>query len=207
MRKIFTGLIVCSVLLTAGCNEEEEEADRAATAKRYARMEITSGGENMGEILIELFAQKTPETVNNFVSLAEGEKEFRDSNTGEWKTGRFYDGLIFHRVIEGFMIQGGDPMGTGRGGPGYRFDCEIVDELSFDRPGLLAMANSGPNTNGSQFFITVAPAPWLDGRHTIFGEVIEGMDIVYEISGVATGPGDRPVEPVVMEEVEIKRAE
>jgi len=168
-----------------------------------ARIEVSVGGEELGEIVIKLFSDKTPETVENFTGLASGTREYRDPQTGELTTGRFYDGLIFHRVIDGFMIQGGDPLGTGRGGPGYQFDCEIVEGLSFDRPGILAMANAGPNTNGSQFFITVSPTPWLDGRHTIFGEVTEGMDYVYEIARTPTGPGDRPAQPVVMERVEI----
>ena len=141
-----------------------------------------------GSFRVELFPAQAPVAVNNFVVLA--------------RQG-FYDGLIFHRVIEDFMIQGGDPTGTGAGGPGYRFDDEIESGLVFDSPGKLAMANAGPNTNGSQFFITVAPAEWLNGKHTIFGEVIEGQNVVDSISRVTTGRADRPVEPVIMESVTI----
>jgi len=151
---------------------------------------------NMGKIEIELFADKTPKTVENFVEHA---------NQG------YYNGIIFHRVIPNFMIQGGDPTGTGRGGEsiwGEPFADEIVKSLVFNEPGILAMANAGPNTNGSQFFITVAPTNWLDGKHTIFGKVIGGMDIVYAISKVATSkPGDKPLKNIVMETVVIEKRE
>ncbi len=187
--------------------EEIVEYEEKLESGTYAIIDITHGGEELGRVTLKLYGDKTPETVNNFTSLAEGEKEFTDPSTGETDTRPFYDGLIFHRVIRDFMIQGGDPLGTGTGGPGYTFDCEIVPGLEFDRPGLLAMANAGPNTNGSQFFITVAETPWLTGRHTIFGEVLEGMDIIEDISRVRTGPGDRPVDDVVMEKVKIRRVE
>ncbi len=203
MKKVIAAIMLSAVIFTVGCNEEEEYVSVDKTTTYYARMEISLGGEELGEILIKLFAGETPNTVENFAGLVSGTKEYQDPQTGEWTTGRFYDGLIFHRVIDGFMIQGGDPLGTGRGGPGYRFDCEIVEGLGFDRPGILAMANAGPNTNGSQFFITVSETPWLNGRHTIFGEVTEGMDYVYEIANTPTGPGDSPAQPVVMERVEI----
>ena len=143
---------------------------------------------NHGKVTIELYAADAPVTVNSFVFLA------RDN---------FYDGVIFHRVIEGFMIQGGDPTGTGTGGPGYRFQDEIVSSLTFAEPGLLAMANAGPGTNGSQFFITVTPTPHLNGNHTIFGKVTEGYDVVLAISQVDTGPRDKPVNDVVIESVDI----
>ncbi len=151
---------------------------------------------NRGEITLNLFPNHAPETVENFTDLANGEKGGR---------GRFYDGLVFHRVIEGFMIQGGCPEGTGTGGPGYTFKDEIHPELVFDKPYLLAMANAGPGTNGSQFFITVGATPWLNRKHTIFGEVADqaGRDVVDAIATTATGPGDRPVEPVVVDAVEI----
>ena len=151
---------------------------------------------NRGDITINLFPNHAPETVENFTGLANGEKGGR---------GRFYDGLGFHRVIEGFMIQGGCPEGTGTGGPGYTFKDEIHPELVFDKPYLLAMANAGPGTNGSQFFITVGATPWLNRKHTIFGEVADqaSRDVVDAIATTATGAGDRPVEPVVMESVEI----
>lgn len=156
--------------------------------KLYATLETSQG-----KIVCLLYANETPITVANFVGLAQGTK-----------TGKpFYDGTIFHRVIPDFMIQGGDPQGTGMGGPGYQFKDEIVDGLSFDRPGRLAMANAGPGTNGSQFFITVAPTLWLTGKHTIFGQVVEGQDIVEKISLVRTGPNDKPLEPVVINKVVI----
>ena len=154
---------------------------------------------NKGDITITLFPNHAPETVDNFTGLATGTKEAN----GESK--RFYDGLGFHRVIEGFMIQGGCPQGTGTGGPGYTFKDEIHPELVFDKPYLLAMANAGPGTNGSQFFITVGATPWLNRKHTIFGEVADqaSRDVVDAIATSATGAGDRPVEPIVMDSVEI----
>jgi len=157
---------------------------------------------NKGDITITLFPNHAPETVANFVGLSTGEKEY-DAGTG--KTGPFYDGLGFHRIISGFMIQGGCPLGTGTGGPGYTFKDEFHPELQFDRPYLLAMANAGPGTNGSQFFITVGATPWLNMRHTIFGEVADDASkaVVDEIGAVPTGPGDRPIDPVVIESVDI----
>jgi len=137
---------------------------------------------NKGDIKIRLFPETAPKTVSNFVGLATGQKEWVDPKTGQTVSDRpLYDNLTFHRVIDDFMIQGGDPLGTGSGGPGYQFEDEVDNDLIFDRPGILAMANSGPNTNGSQFFITHVPTPWLNGKHTIFGEVIEGMDVVNSI--------------------------
>ena len=148
-----------------------------------------------GQFKVKLFADKVPNTVENFVSLAEGTK-----------TGKpFYDGTIFHRVIPDFMIQGGDPEGTGRGGPGYRFADEFHKELKHARHGVLSMANAGPNTNGSQFFITVAATPWLDNKHSVFGEVTEGYDIVKKISEVPRGAQDRPVKEVRVNSVKIER--
>ncbi|MCS7053322.1 MAG: peptidylprolyl isomerase [Ignavibacterium sp.] len=147
---------------------------------------------NMGTIELELFADKTPKTVENFVGLA--------------KKG-YYNGVIFHRVIDKFMIQGGDPTGTGRGGEslwGGKFEDEIVPELKHDSEGILSMANAGPNTNGSQFFITLVPTPWLDGKHTVFGKVIKGMDVVRAIGKVQTNQMDRPLKDVVMEKVTIE---
>ena len=157
---------------------------------------------NRGDITIELFPNQAPATVENFVGLAKGEKDY---NTGNGKTGPFYDGLGFHRVIDGFMIQGGCPLGTGTGGPGYTFKDEVTSELTFAKPYLLAMANAGPGTNGSQFFITTAATPWLNMRHTIFGEVTDeaSQAVVDAIGTTATGAGDRPIEPVVIETVEI----
>jgi peptidyl-prolyl cis-trans isomerase A (cyclophilin A) len=159
---------------------------------------------NHGSFSVELMPEHAPNTVENFVDLATGAKEWDDPRDGQKKSVPLYPGTIFHRVIPGFMVQGGDPTGTGMGGPGYQFEDECPpDGPGFDRPGLLAMANSGPNSNGSQFFVTVAPAPWLDGKHTIFGEVTEGYDVVERIAGVDTGPQDRPVDDVVIERIEV----
>ena len=153
---------------------------------------------NMGSFEAELYARECPETVWNFINLAEGRQETQ-------KQGNYYDGLIFHRVIDGFMIQGGCPLGTGTGGPGYRFADEFKPNLRHDSEGIFSMANAGPGTNGSQFFITLAPTPHLDNRHTVFGKVTSGMDTVRKIGSTKTGPGDRPVEDVVMEKVTIRR--
>jgi peptidyl-prolyl cis-trans isomerase A (cyclophilin A) len=161
---------------------------------------------NQGTIVIRLFPDHAPKTVRNFVELAEGGREWTDPNTGQATTQKLYDGTIFHRVIPDFMIQGGDPLGSGRGGPGYKFADEIHPDLRFDRPYLLAMANAGPGTNGSQFFITVAPTPWLNGKHTIFGEVVQGADVVDLISRLKTGSQDRPVEDVTVDSVTIERS-
>ena len=160
---------------------------------------------NQGTVTLRLFPDQAPKTVRNFVELAEGGREWTDPRTGSVTKDKLYDGTIFHRVIPNFMIQGGDPLGTGMGGPGYQFGDEIYPDLQFDRPYLLAMANAGPGTNGSQFFITVAPTPWLNGKHTIFGEVIDGADVVDKISKLKTGPGDRPTSDVVVESVTINQ--
>ncbi len=162
---------------------------------------------NQGPIVIRLLPDHAPKTVRNFVDLAQGGREWTDPRTGRVTTGRLYDGTIFHRVIPNFMIQGGDPLGTGTGGPGYQFADEFHPELQFDRPYLLAMANAGPGTNGSQFFITTVPTPHLNRRHTIFGEVIQGQEIVDQISHTATDGRDRPVKDVVLESVEIEGAD
>jgi peptidyl-prolyl cis-trans isomerase A (cyclophilin A) len=162
---------------------------------------------NAGPIRIELFDNHAPKTVRNFVELAEGSRDYTDPRTGQAGTGPYYDGTIFHRVISGFMIQGGDPTGTGRGGPGYQFGDEFHPELQFDRPYLFAMANAGPGTNGSQFFVTVGPTPHLNRRHTIFGEVTDpdSQKVVDTIATTPTSPGDRPQRDVVIERVEIER--
>jgi peptidyl-prolyl cis-trans isomerase A (cyclophilin A) len=167
---------------------------------------------NRGDIRVELFPNHAPKTVRNFVELAEGTRAWQDPKSGQERVERFYDGLGFHRVIAGFMIQGGCPLGTGTGGPGYSFDDEIHPELGFTKPYLLAMANAGSRgghgTNGSQFFITVAPTNWLQGKHTIFGEVADGgsREVVDAIAATRTGPQDRPVEPVVIERVSVERS-
>src|SRR3954453_15647783 len=162
----------------------------------------------MGDIEVQLFPNQAPKTVANFVGLAEGDKEWTDPRTGKKSTDALYSGTIFHRVIPGFMIQGGDPLGSGTGGPGYRFGDEIHPDLAFTKPYLLAMANAGPGTNGSQFFITVAPTTWLTGKHTIFGEVADhaGRDVVDRIAKLPTSRDDRPVEDVVLESVEVERS-
>jgi peptidyl-prolyl cis-trans isomerase A (cyclophilin A) len=160
---------------------------------------------NKGTIVVRLFPDHAPKTVQNFVELAEGTREWTDPQTHRKTSDRLYDGTIFHRVIPRFMIQGGDPLGSGTGGPGYKFADEFHPDLVFSRPYLLAMANSGPGTNGSQFFITTVPTRHLDHKHTIFGEVIEGSDVVEAISGVKTGRNDRPASDVVIESVEIHR--
>ena len=156
-----------------------------------------------GSFTCELFRAQTPKTVENFVSLAQGTKDFTDPSTEATARRPFYDGLIFHRAIPNFMIQGGCPLGNGRGGPGYQFEDEFTPELRFDRVGRLAMANAGPNSNGSQFFITVAPTPWLDDHHTIFGQVVEGQHVVNKISLVPRDRQDRPKTPVVIKHVRI----
>lgn len=160
-----------------------------------------------GDVRIQLFGDHAPKTVRNFVDLAQGSGQWTDPRTGRTATGPLYDGTVFHRVIAGFMIQGGDPLGTGTGGPGYRFQDEFHPELQFDRPYLLAMANAGPGTNGSQFFITVGPTPHLNRRHTIFGEVAdqESRDVVDAIATTPTGAMDRPREDVVLQKVTIER--
>jgi peptidyl-prolyl cis-trans isomerase A (cyclophilin A) len=170
-------------------------ASRPATIALMANEIFAAFDTTEGKFKVKLFADKAPKTVENFVTLADGTK-----------TGKpFYDGTVFHRVIPDFMIQGGDPEGTGRGGPGYRFADEFHKDLNHGKPGLLSMANAGPNTNGSQFFITVAATPWLDNKHTIFGEVTEGYDVVEKISKVPRGAQDRPVKEVKLNSVKIER--
>ena len=156
----------------------------------------------LGDIRVKLMPEHAPKTVDNFVGLATGKKEWTDPRSGEKKSEPLFDGTIFHRVIKDFMIQGGDPLGTGTGGPGYKFEDETKGGPSFDKPGLLAMANAGPNTNGSQFFITEVPTPWLTGNHTIFGEVVEGFDVVQKIAKVPTS-NDKPKAPVTVDAIEI----
>ena len=158
-----------------------------------------------GDIVVELFEERAPRTVENFIGLATGEKSWTDPETGEKRTDSLYEGTVFHRVIDDFMIQGGDPEGTGRGGPGYQFDDEFHDELRHDSAGKLSMANSGPNTNGSQFFITLDAQPHLDDRHAVFGEVVEGMDVVEEIGSLPTDRNDKPMKDVQIESIDIDR--
>jgi len=197
MKKLMIVLMITLGIL-AGNAQDKGKVDTKKTQTKTESKEMTIAvvKTNMGKIEIELFADKTPKTVENFVGLA---------NKG------YYKGVIFHRVIDKFMIQGGDPTGTGRGGEsiwGKPFEDEIVPSLVFDKPGILAMANSGPNTNGSQFFITVVPTTWLNGHHTIFGQVIGGMDVVNAISKVQTSkPGDKPLKDVIIESVTIEKRE
>jgi peptidyl-prolyl cis-trans isomerase A (cyclophilin A) len=168
--------------------------------KMYALFDTT-----LGKFKVHLFHEQVPATVDNFVGLAEGTKEYSDPETKKKKKSHFYDGLIFHRVIPDFMIQGGDPLGKGTGGPGYQFKDEFYPDLHHDKPGILSMANSGPNTNGSQFFITTVPTSWLDGKHSIFGEVVEGMDVVLKISKTPRDSSDKPKTPVTINKVTILR--
>lgn len=178
--------------------------------KLYARLTTTQGA-----IVVELEEQRAPKTVQNFVGLATGSMEWTDAKTGQKESTPLYEGVRFHRVIPGFMVQVGDPLSRhpdmasrwGTGGPGYRFGDEFHPELKHDRPGILSMANAGPGTNGSQFFITEGPTPHLDGRHSVFGHVVSGQDVVSKIANVPRGPGDRPNEDQIVEKVEIFRSE
>jgi peptidyl-prolyl cis-trans isomerase A (cyclophilin A) len=159
-----------------------------------------------GNFTARLFDEATPKTVANFTGLADGSKEWTDPRTGQKVKKPYFNGTIFHRVIEGFMIQGGDPLGQGTGGPGYTFADEFNPTLRHSKPGILSMANRGPNTNGGQFFITLAATPWLDDKHSVFGEVVEGMDVIKKIGSTATTkPGDRPVTPITIESLTIEK--
>ncbi len=158
-----------------------------------------------GNFTIRLFDKEAANTVENFVGLAEGAKEWTDPRTRQKVRTPYYDGIIVHRVIDGFMIQSGDPMGTGTGGPGFTFPDEFSPNLRHDKAGILSMANRGPHTNGGQFFITLGPTPHLDNRHSVFGEVAEGMDVVRTIGKTRTGPGDRPVKDIVINSITIER--
>ena len=159
-----------------------------------------------GRFTARLFDDETPKTVANFTGLADGTREWTDPRTNRKTNARYFDGTIFHRVIDGFMIQGGDPLGNGTGGPGFTFADEFSPKLRHDRAGLLSMANRGPNTNGGQFFITLAATPWLDGKHSIFGEIVEGMDVVKKIGSTPTRkPGDRPLKDVVLQTIALEK--
>jgi peptidyl-prolyl cis-trans isomerase A (cyclophilin A) len=159
-----------------------------------------------GNFTVRLFDAETPNTVANFTGLADGSKEWTDPRSGKKVKQPYFDGTVFHRVIEGFMIQGGDPLGQGTGGPGFTFADEFHPKLRHSKAGILSMANRGPNTNGGQFFITLAATPWLDDKHSVFGEVVEGMDVVTKVGGTPTSkPGDRPVKPITVEKVVIEK--
>ena len=200
---LFFALLLCvqsMAFVQAASKHKKESSKMKLSAGVYATFETS-----MGNVICRLFEKETPVTVANFIGLAEGTKEWSDPKTGAPMKKKFYDGLKFHRVIPEFMVQGGCPLGKGTGGPGYRFDDEIVPSLKFDKPGKLAMANAGPGTNGSQFFITEAATPWLNGHHTIFGEVIEGQEIVHAIANVPRGPSDVPDTDIIVNKVIIKR--
>jgi peptidyl-prolyl cis-trans isomerase A (cyclophilin A) len=159
-----------------------------------------------GSFTVRLFEDDAPATVANFVGLAEGTKEWTDPKSGQKMKRPYYNGLVFHRVIEGFMIQGGDPLGTGTGGPGYKFADEFSPKARHGKAGILSMANSGPNTNGGQFFITLAATPWLDNKHSVFGEVVDGLNVIKKIGSTPTSkPGDRPIKPITVQSVSIQK--
>jgi peptidyl-prolyl cis-trans isomerase A (cyclophilin A) len=179
--------------------EEKTEKTEKAEKGKSAIIETTEG-----KITVKLFPDRAPKTVENFVGLATGKKEWKDPETGKPTKKPLYSGTIFHRVIPNFMIQGGDPLGKGIGGPGYQFEDEVQSSDQFDRKGILAMANAGPNTNGSQFFITVKPTPWLNGKHTIFGEVTSGMDVVDKIAEAPRDESDKPKKDIKIKKITIQ---
>lgn len=185
--------------------KEDKKLGTGAKAKGKAKDMYALMETSLGQIKIKLFSDKAPKTVENFVGLAEGTIEWTDPKTGKKQKKPLYNGTIFHRVIDGFMIQGGDPEGTGRGGPGYKFDDEFNPDLKHSKKGILSMANAGPNTNGSQFFITLGPTGHLDNRHSVFGEVVEGMDVVEKIGKTKTGAADRPTTDVTIKSIKIER--
>ncbi|MFA7675741.1 MAG: peptidylprolyl isomerase [Endomicrobiia bacterium] len=215
MKKIYL-LLVCLIFIISCSSDksvvvkEEQlsgkklEQETKKLEKKTMKAVIET---SMGNIEIELFADKAPITVANFVGLAEGTKEFTDLKTGKKVKRNFYEGLTFHRVIPDFMIQGGCPLGTGTGGPGYQFEDETNNGLKFNKPGILAMANAGPNTNGSQFFITEVSTPWLNGHHTIFGQVVSNDDLqlVKKISHVECDLSNAPVEPIIINKITIEK--
>jgi peptidyl-prolyl cis-trans isomerase A (cyclophilin A) len=220
LLKIVWVYLAAFILIAFGLHAEASKAREASLQGGGKSLDKKSGKEtnkgkgvpmfaifetNKGTFKIKLFAEEAPNTVANFAELAEGTKEWLNPKSGKKEKKPFYDGLVFHRVIPNFMIQGGCPKGDGTGDPGYRFGDEFSSKLSHNKPGMLSMANAGPGTNGSQFFVTVAATPWLDGKHTIFGEVVEGMDLVHEISKVKTGMRDKPAEDVVIKSLKIER--
>ncbi len=203
MNKLFAlSVLVGLTLALAGCKGDKGTWEGKAAAGKDLYAVIRT---NQGDVTVKLWPKLAPKTVANFVGLASGEREWKNPATGQpvVKGTPLYSGTVFHRVIPGFMIQGGDPLGSGRGDPGYRFEDEVNPEITFNRTGLLAMANSGPATNGSQFFITTSMPTYLNGKHTIFGEVVKGYDVVEAISNVPRGPGDRPNTPVVMTKIDL----
>lgn len=201
-RALWVYLLAFLLMATSFFSTAEAKVEQ--TTKGKAKM-FAMFDTSMGSFKMELFSEKAPKTVENFVGLAEGTKEWTDPKSGKKVKKPFYDGLVFHRVIDNFMIQGGCPLGTGTGGPGYRFEDEFDKSLTHSEAGIFSMANAGPNTNGSQFFITTTKTPWLDGKHTVFGKVVDGLDVVMKIGKTKTGPMDRPVVPVVINTVKIVR--
>jgi peptidyl-prolyl cis-trans isomerase A (cyclophilin A) len=194
----FCGALALALCMVAAATGSTEAALKPGV---YAKFTTTEGN-----FTVRLFDAEAPKTVANFVGLAEGTKEWTDPRTGQKVKKPYYNGIIFHRVIDGFMLQGGDPLGQGVGGPGFNIEDEFSPKLKHDKAGILSMANTGrPNTGGGQFFITLAPTPWLDGKHAIFGEVVEGMDVVAKIGKTKTLPGDRPAKEIVMQSVVIER--
>jgi len=191
-------LFVAALLIGASSSFAAETPEKKGPL--YATLKTS-----LGDVVIQLFDDKAPKTVANFVDLATGTKEWTDPKTREKVKRPLYNGTIFHRVIPGFMIQGGDPLGNGTGGPGYRFEDEFHPDLKHSKPGILSMANAGPNTNGSQFFITQKPTPWLDGKHSVFGEVVKGQNVADAIINVPRDLRDRPMKDVVIQEVIIIR--
>lgn len=195
MYRAFFTFFLLTLLVFSGLSVAE---NKKLAPGRYVVFETT-----LGKITCVLYEKEAPKTVKNFIGLVEGTKEWTDPKSQQKMKKPFYDGLIFHRVIPNFMVQGGDPLGIGIGGPGYQFEDEFSSNLTFSVAGRLAMANAGPNTNGSQFFITQVPTPWLDGRHTIFGQVVEGQEIVDKMVAVPKGPNDKPLTDIVMKKVSI----
>lgn len=190
--------LAAAMISAADMKKDNAMTEMPKTPGQYATFKTTEGS-----FTIRLFPEDAPKTVANFVGLAQGTKEFMDPKTGQKTKRPFYNGLVFHRVIPNFMIQGGDPMGNGTGGPGYQFEDEFKSGRTFDKVGILAMANAGPGTNGSQFFITTAKTPWLNNHHTIFGEVVSGYEVVEKISLVRKDGNDRPLSPVTIQSVDI----
>ena len=195
MKKIF---LLASLIIGVSCSFSARAQEKKGPL--YATLKTS-----MGDIVIQLFEDKAPKTVANFVGLATGTKEWMDPKTREKVKRPLYNGTIFHRVIPGFMIQAGDPLGNGTGGPGYRFEDEFHPDLKHSKSGILSMANAGPNTNGSQFFITEKATPWLDGKHSVFGEVVKGQNVIDAIMNVPRDFRDRPIKDVVLLEVTITR--
>ena len=195
LRKVWVLAVFLVALSGITTAAQEKKGPLYATIKTSA-----------GDVVVLLFEDKAPKTVANFVGLVIGTKEWTDPRTGRKGTGPYYNDTIFHRIIDGFMIQGGDPLGQGTGGPGYTFGDEFSPKLRHNKAGILSMANRGPNTNGGQFFITLDQTRWLNDKHTVFGEVVEGMDVVTKIGGTPTSkPGDRPVKPITIKSVTIER--